>query len=103
MDGIYEELKGLLHHEKGAALATVVRGAEHVGAKLLVLPGKSTRGTLGLAALDALVVEDAERFIWNGDAGTAPIQLRAPPRPWYPQGAPLHLMSISRVFHLHRR
>ena len=71
MDGIYEELKGLLHHEKGAALATVVRGAEHVGAKLLVLPGKSTRGTLGLAPLDALVVEDAERFIWNGDAGTS--------------------------------
>src|SRR2546425_1932512 len=71
MNGIYEELKDLLHHEKGAALATVVRGAEHVGAKLLVLPGKSTRGTLGLAALDALVMEDAERSIWNGDAGTS--------------------------------
>src|SRR3989441_943421 len=71
MNGIYEELKDLLHHEKGAALATVVRGSENVGAKLLVLPDKGTRGTLGLAALDALVVEDAERSIWNGDAGTS--------------------------------
>jgi xanthine dehydrogenase accessory factor len=70
MDGIYEELKDLLHHEKGTALATVVRGPDHVGAKLLVLPNKSTRGTLGNNTLDALVVEDAERSIWNGDAGT---------------------------------
>ncbi len=84
MDGIYEELKGLLHHEKGAALATVVRGAEHVGAKLLVLPGKSTRGTLGLAALDALVVEDAERFIWNGDAGTSTYTVESATPPLVP-------------------
>jgi len=53
MDGIYEELKDLLNHEKGSALATVVRGPDHVGAKLLVLPDKSTHGTLGNAALNA--------------------------------------------------
>ena len=70
MNEIYEELKDLLNHEQGAAVATVVRGAEHVGTKLLILPGKRTRGTLGDAALDALVVEDAERAIWNGDAET---------------------------------
>src|SRR6266849_3387430 len=70
MSSIYEELKDLLLHEKGTALATVVRGPEHIGAKMLVLADKSTRGTLGIDALNTLVVADAERAIWNGDAGT---------------------------------
>jgi xanthine dehydrogenase accessory factor len=70
MSRLYEELKDLLGQEKGVAMATVVRGPEHVGAKLLVLPGKKTDGTLGNEALDVLVVEDAERAIWNGEAGT---------------------------------
>ena len=70
MSRLYEELKDLLGQEKGVAMATVVRGPEHVGAKLLVLPGKKTDGTLGNEALEALVVEDAERAIWNGEAGT---------------------------------
>src|SRR5437588_8959826 len=70
MSGLYEELKDLLAQEKGAAMATVVRGPEHIGAKLLVLPGKKTGGTLGNKTLDAIVLEDAERAIWNGEAGT---------------------------------
>jgi xanthine dehydrogenase accessory factor len=70
MSGLYEELKELLGKEKGAALATVVRGIEHVGAKLLVLPDKTMHGTLGLAELDRLVCADAERAIWRGDANT---------------------------------
>ena len=70
MSGLYEELKDLLNKEKGAALATVVRGEEFVGAKLLVFPDKSTHGTLGSEALNDLVVEDAVRAIWTGDAGT---------------------------------
>jgi len=70
MSRLYEELKDLLGQEKGVAMATVVRGPEHVGAKLLVLPGKKTDGTLGNEALDVLVVEDAERAIWNGEART---------------------------------
>jgi xanthine dehydrogenase accessory factor len=70
MSGLYEALKDRLNQEKGVALATVVRGAEHIGAKLLVFPGKRTEGTLGNAQLDASVVEDAERAIWNGEAGT---------------------------------
>ncbi len=70
MSGLYEELKDLLNKEKGAALATVVRGEEHVGAKLLVFPDKRTHGTLGSEALNDLVVEDAVRAIWTGDAGT---------------------------------
>ncbi len=78
MGDLYEELKDRLEQEKGVALATVVRGEEHVGAKLLVLPDKSTRGTLGNAALDALVVEDAERAIWSADAGTHTYAVEGP-------------------------
>src|SRR6266702_107341 len=70
MSAIYEALKDLLLHEKGTALATVVRGPEHIGAKMLVHADKSTRGTLGIDALNTLVVADAERAIWNGEAGT---------------------------------
>src|SRR5436190_6779208 len=70
MSGLYEELKDLLAQEKGVALATVVRGPEHVGAKLLVLPGRQSDGTLGNSELDASVLADAERAIWNGEAKT---------------------------------
>ena len=70
MATLYEELTDLLNREKGVALATVVRGAGHIGEKLLVVPGMKTSGTLGVSALDALVMEDAERAIWNGDART---------------------------------
>ncbi|HVB20963.1 MAG TPA: XdhC/CoxI family protein [Ktedonobacteraceae bacterium] len=70
MSELYEALKDMLAQEKGVALATLVRGQEHVGAKLLVLPGKETRGTLGNAELDAQVVHDAERAIWKGEAVT---------------------------------
>ncbi len=78
MSGLYEELRDLIKHEKAAALATVVRGEEYAGAKLLVLPNKSVRGTLGDAALDALVVEDAERAIWTGEAGTRTYAVEGP-------------------------
>jgi len=70
MSGTFAQLTGQLKHEKGVALATVVRGPAHVGEKLLVLPEKRTQGTLGNAALDALVTNDAERAIWTGDANT---------------------------------
>lgn len=72
MNELYEELKELLQQEKGVALATVVGGGggaeEHVGANMLVYPNKSVRGTLGNAALDALVIEDAQQAIWVGQA-----------------------------------
>lgn len=70
MSGLYEDLRDLLNEEKGVALATVVRGEKHLGAKLMVFPDKSTHGTLGKEALDALVVEDAVRAIWSEDART---------------------------------
>ncbi len=70
MSELYEALKDMLAQEKGVALATLVRGTEHIGAKLLVLPGKQTQGTLGDPQLDALAIDDAERAIWSGEAGT---------------------------------
>src|SRR6266704_2083457 len=70
MSAIYEELKDLLLHEKGTALATVVRGPEHIGAKMLVHADKSTRGTLGIESCYTVVVADAERALWTGEAGT---------------------------------
>ncbi|HLI68475.1 MAG TPA: XdhC/CoxI family protein [Ktedonobacteraceae bacterium] len=70
MGELYEELRNRLIQEKGVATATVVTGQEHVGAKLLILPDKSTRGTLGSAALEKLIIDDAERAIWNGSAQT---------------------------------
>lgn len=70
MGELYEELKSRLDHEQGMALATLVSGAEHIGAKLLVLPNKSTHGSLGSAALDEQVRVDAERAIWSGEART---------------------------------
>src|SRR6266849_8852771 len=70
MNELYEELKELLKQEKGVALATVVGGEEQVGANMLVYPNRRTHGTLGNAALDALVVEDAQQAIWTGEART---------------------------------
>lgn len=70
MGELYEELKQRLDQEQGAALATLVTGDKYVGAKLLVLPNKSAHGSLGLAALDEMVIADAERAIWSGEART---------------------------------
>ncbi|MEO8973336.1 MAG: XdhC/CoxI family protein [Ktedonobacteraceae bacterium] len=83
MSELYEALKSMLAQEKGVALATLVRGEEHVGAKLLVLSGKETRGTLGNPQIDALVVEDAARAIWKGEAGTRTYSLASDTEPKY--------------------
>jgi xanthine dehydrogenase accessory factor len=70
MGELYEALKQRLVQEQGAALATVVSGEEHVGAKLLVLPGKQAQGSLGESALQQQVIADAQAAIWGGTAGT---------------------------------
>jgi xanthine dehydrogenase accessory factor len=79
MSDIFAKLTDQLKQEKGVALATLVRGPGEVGAKLLVYPGKRAEGTLGNAALDARVIDDAERAIWNGDAGTRTYSLETEP------------------------
>jgi xanthine dehydrogenase accessory factor len=78
MSMLYEELRDLLKQEKGVALATVVRGEEHVGSKMLVFPDRHTHGSLGNASLESLVIEDAERAIWSGDAGTSTYAVEEP-------------------------
>jgi xanthine dehydrogenase accessory factor len=70
MGELYEEFKDRLAQEKGMAIATVVSGEAHVGAKILILPDKSAHGSLGDAALEKLVIADAERAIWSGFAQT---------------------------------
>lgn len=70
MSGLYEQLRDRLQQEKGTAQATVVRGETSVGAKMLILPDKTTIGSLGNSLLEELVREDAERAIWTGDART---------------------------------
>jgi xanthine dehydrogenase accessory factor len=70
MSELFEELTQTLAQEQGVALATVVRGADSIGSKLIVFPDKTTRGTLGNKELDDLVIEDAERAIWRSDAKT---------------------------------
>jgi len=78
MSKLFEELRDQLNQEKGVALATVVRGKEHVGAKLLVFADKRTDGTLGNAELDARVLEDADHAIWHGEAGTYTYTIESP-------------------------
>lgn len=70
MGKLYNELRNRLELEKGTATATIVRGETNVGAKLLVLPGKVVHGSLGNSHLEALVIADAERAIWSGEAAT---------------------------------
>ena len=67
---LYEEMKERLLQEKGLAVATLVAGTDAPGAKLLVLPDKSTHGSLGLRELEEQVVADAARAIWSGSAET---------------------------------
>jgi xanthine dehydrogenase accessory factor len=68
MNDLYEELKNALDKKQGVALATVVGGPTHIGAKLLVFPHKTAHGTLGQSELDERVLADAEAAIWSGAA-----------------------------------
>jgi xanthine dehydrogenase accessory factor len=70
MGELYQALKERLNQEKGTAIATIVQGEVNPGAKLLILPDKSTRGSLDNPALEKLVIAEAERAIWSGEART---------------------------------
>jgi xanthine dehydrogenase accessory factor len=56
---IDETLRACLAAEAPVAVATLVAGANNVGAKLLLRPDEAALGTLGDAALDAEVERDA--------------------------------------------
>ncbi|GCF07374.1 XdhC family protein [Dictyobacter arantiisoli] len=68
MSGLYEELRTALNQEQAIAIATLLRGTDHVGAKLLIYPDAVTHGTLGDPELDQRVSSDAEQAIWSGKA-----------------------------------
>ncbi len=70
MGELYQTLTQRLAREEGIAAATLVQGGANLGARLLVLPDGSTRGSLGNPALEAQVVADAVRAIWSGEART---------------------------------
>ncbi|GCE16618.1 XdhC family protein [Dictyobacter kobayashii] len=70
MGKLYEEFRDRIEQERGIAIATVVRGAAHVGTKLLIYPDASSQGTLGSPQLDQQVIGDAMRAIWSGVAST---------------------------------
>jgi xanthine dehydrogenase accessory factor len=70
MAEIYETLKANLAQERPVALATLVAGPGAPGAKLLVLHDGSTQGTLGDAALDARVAQDAREMIGRAENKT---------------------------------
>lgn len=55
---MYERFRDLVRAERPVALATVI-GGSNVGAKLLVVPGEATEGSLGGAELDRVVGRDA--------------------------------------------
>jgi xanthine dehydrogenase accessory factor len=77
MSTLYTTLRDRLEHEQGSAMATLVEGG-HPGGKLLVLPQHVSQGSLGLPALDALVLPDAERAIWAGTAQTHTYTIEVP-------------------------
>ncbi|GHO55188.1 XdhC family protein [Ktedonobacter robiniae] len=75
MSEIYTTLKSALDNQRGAALATLVQGPEHIGTKLLFLPGQAPQGTLGSVELDQQVLPIAERATWSGTGSSHTITL----------------------------
>src|SRR6476661_4822501 len=69
MGEVYEALRDALREGRPVGLATVVSGP-HVGAKLLVEPGRDPVGTLGDGDLDRVVGRDAEGELEAGLTST---------------------------------
>jgi xanthine dehydrogenase accessory factor len=65
---IYDELDQALRADQPVALATVIEGP-HLGAKLLVGPGRDASGSLGDADLDRVVARDALGELESGTTG----------------------------------
>lgn len=70
MTTIYEALTADLAAERPVAVATIIAGAENVGAKLLVRPDGTTLGSLGPAAPEQAVVRDALALLARAQSGT---------------------------------
>src|SRR6266568_3989790 len=70
MAELFTELKGRLTAEQGTATATIVQGPANLGARLLVRPDQSVKGSLKNTELQMLVIPDAVQAIWDGAALT---------------------------------
>ncbi len=66
---IYETLQAALAAEQPVAVATVVSGAEQIGAKLLIRPDGTTLGTLGNNLDQGAVVRDALAMLARDERG----------------------------------
>jgi xanthine dehydrogenase accessory factor len=69
VSGLYEQLRDALRGNEPVALATVIAGA-HLGAKLLVGPGRARLGSLGDDDLDRVVTRDALGELESGITST---------------------------------
>jgi xanthine dehydrogenase accessory factor len=58
MTALYEQLRERIRRDEPVGLVTVIDGP-HIGAKLLIVPGRPAQGTLGDPELDRIVARDA--------------------------------------------
>ena len=68
----WPELHGIaqsIENEEPVAVATIVRGDEHVGRHLVIRPNKPAEGSLGTARLDDTVSADALGMLTSGITG----------------------------------
>jgi xanthine dehydrogenase accessory factor len=69
MTTIYEALSAAIAAEQPVAVATIVGGAEQVGAKLLIRADGTTLGALGAGLDEAQVARDALGMLARADSG----------------------------------
>jgi xanthine dehydrogenase accessory factor len=69
MTTIYQALAAAIADEQPVAVATIVGGAEHVGAKLLIRPDGTTLGALGAGLDEAQVTQDALAMLARAESG----------------------------------
>jgi xanthine dehydrogenase accessory factor len=69
MATIYETLTAALENEQPVVVATLVGGAENVGAKLLIHPDGSTLGALGAGLPEQEIVRDALAMLARAESG----------------------------------
>lgn len=74
MTSLFTRLQQAIAAEQPVVLATVIKAAEGVGAKVLVHERGEVEGDLGLPALQAQIVEDARALLRSGQTGAREYQ-----------------------------
>lgn len=95
---VLNELTGVIGRGGGAALATVTAtyksSPRKAGAKMLVLPDGSTRGTIGGGLLEALVITEARKALEHG----APVRVEYSMDPDNPESIKMCCGGEIQVF-----